>query len=438
MPEYLKILTLIGMFALLILSGIFSACETAYTTLNPGKIEVMIDNKEFGAKVIKKQHKFFNQTLSTILICNNIVNIATSAIISYILSSWWLKDNPKVEHYNVLISTAIMTPIIVMFGEILPKLAAKKHPVGTAKAFCYLLEALYYIFWIFTFPISKIGKKIYITNTEDDVKGLIDVAQNEGVLEANESIMAQNALDLDSTRVSKHYVKLKDVYKIDWNASVSDALEIFKETNYSRLPVIKDDMPIGIVHLKDIFHLQKGKVINYLKTIPYVSMNFSLSTALEKMRRKKSQMAFVTKNTTSGEVIGIITMEDILEEIVGEIYDEFDSEEWEDFFEISLELFHVSGKVKMKEIIKRLEVDLELSEEELNQTLYEFLSSRVKHELRLNTKYEFEDISFKVINVSPKNKKDIKVEIELGNEVDIDTSTDTEVQDVKEGENNNQ
>nr|WP_318023681.1 CBS domain-containing protein [Mycoplasmopsis felifaucium] len=243
--------------------------------------------------------------------------------------------------------------------------------------------------------------------------------------------MAQNALDLDSTKVSKHYVKLKDVYSIEWNASVSEALAIFKDTNYSRLPIKKGDSPIGIVHLKDIFHLKKGKVINYLKTIPYVSMNFSLSTALEKMRRTKSQMAFVTKNTTSGEVIGIITMEDILEEIVGEIYDEFDSEEWEDFFEISLELFHVSGKVKMKEIIKRLEVDLELEQEVENQTLYEFLSSKSKTELRKNFKYEMKDVSFKVLSVNPKDKKNIKVEIELGNEIDLSNETDNETKEIK-------
>nr|WP_318023682.1 DUF21 domain-containing protein [Mycoplasmopsis felifaucium] len=173
----LKIALLVSMLILLVLSGIFSACETAYTALNPGKIENMINNKEFGGKVIKKQYKFFNQTLSTILICNNIVNIAASSIISYVLSTWLLAGMENAGKYNVIISTAVMTPIIVLFGEILPKLAAKKHPVGTAKTFCYLLEALYYIFWIFTYPISKIGKKIYITNTEDDVKGLIDVAK---------------------------------------------------------------------------------------------------------------------------------------------------------------------------------------------------------------------------------------------------------------------
>ncbi|WP_036460059.1 hemolysin family protein [Mycoplasmopsis primatum] len=425
MPTHLKILTIIGMAILITLSAIFSASETAYTTLNPGKIEAMISNKEFGAKLIKKQHKFFNQILSTILICNNIVNVALSAIMSYLLSIWWLADLPDANKYNVIISTAVITPIIVLFGEILPKLLAKKYPVGIAKSFCYLLQALYFIFWLFTYPVSRIGKNIYITNTEDDVKGLIDIAQNEGVLETNESRMAQNALDLDSTKVSRHYIRIKDVAMINYNDSISDAIEIFKDTNYSRLPVKKGDDLIGILHLKDIFFLQKGKVINYLKPVPSVSMNTNLSLALEKMRAQKSQLAFVTHNNNSTEVIGIITMEDILEEIIGEIYDEFDEEEWEDFLEISLELFHASGKIKVKEAIKRLEIDVDdITDEELEMTLYQFIKHKVGYEPRKNTKFDFHDIHFRVLAVNNRKNSDAKIEIELGNK--IENHNDTE------------
>ncbi|MGV2392442.1 UNVERIFIED_CONTAM: DUF21 domain-containing protein [Campylobacter lari] len=140
----LPIILLVVLLFLLVLSGIFSSAETAYTSINKAKIESMVERKEFGAKVIKKQHEFFNQTLSTILICNNIVNVASSAIISYVLSVLLMGQNA--EKYNVLISTAVMTPIIVIFGEIIPKLVAKKYPEKTAKTFCYILQALYYIF----------------------------------------------------------------------------------------------------------------------------------------------------------------------------------------------------------------------------------------------------------------------------------------------------
>ncbi|MBZ4212817.1 CNNM domain-containing protein [Mycoplasma sp. U97] len=430
MPDYLKVICVAGLIILIIFSGVFSACETAYTSINPGKIEAMVQNKEFGAKAIKKQHKFFNQLLSTILICNNIVNIAASSIMSYLLTEWWLNGHGDAESYTVIISTAVMTPLIVLFGEITPKLIAKKHPIGVAKVFCYFIELFFYVFWIFTFPISKIGKNIYITNAEKDVKGLIHVAQNEGVLETNESIMAQNALDLDSTKVSKHFIRIKDVEYVNYNDSVSDAIAIFKETNYSRLPVRKNDTYIGIIHLKDIFFLSKGKVINYLKPIPRVSKNTNLSLALEKMRSEKAQMAFVTDNNYSDIAIGIITIEDIIEEIIGEIYDEFDNDEWEDFFEISLELFHASGKLKMKDVINRIGLNVEdISDEEKDLTIYEFIRKRVGYEPRKNTRYSFDDIHLRVLAINNRKNFDAKIEIELGNKTGLNDEETYEYND---------
>ncbi|WP_373439293.1 CNNM domain-containing protein, partial [Metamycoplasma equirhinis] len=133
-------------------------------------------------------------------------NIAASTLLVYILSLSLLSPGT-----STIISTAVMTPIIVLFAEIIPKLIAKLHPERTVKAFYWFIETLYWLFFPITFPISKIGKKIYITNTEEEVKNLLSIAQNEGVLETNESAMAKNVLDLDSTKVSQHYIKLKNV-----------------------------------------------------------------------------------------------------------------------------------------------------------------------------------------------------------------------------------
>ncbi|QSF13585.1 CNNM domain-containing protein [Mycoplasma sp. Mirounga ES2805-ORL] len=419
-----QIIYLISIILLLVFSGVFSASETAYTSLNLGKVETLIDQKKIGAKLIKKQYKNFNHTLTTILICNNVVNIASSTLTTIFLQ----KINVPA---NILpwISILAITAIVVIFGEILPKLIAKAYPVKVARVFCFPLEILFHLLWPITFPLGLMGKKIYITNSEEDVKNLIDVAQNEGVLEANESIMAQNALDLDSEKVKKHYIKLKDVSYIPSNSSLKDAFEIFKVTNYSRLPIEKDGEFIGIVHLKDIFFLQKGKVINYLKTIPYVSANSNLSSALEKMKLKRAQMAFVTQSNQSSKVIGIITIEDILEEVVGEIYDEYDDDELEDFFEISLELYRVSSHVLMKDIIKTLEIELDIDESELKLSLHEWLSTKIEGNVIKNSKYSQNNITFKVLTspgAGDKTKKGYKVEVELGHkagtlELDIDS-----------------
>lgn len=403
----------IALLALLVLSAIFSSCETAYTTLSPAKIETMVDNKERGAKLIKKHHLFFNRTLSTILIGNNLVNILASVLFSYMLSSTALSGG-----IQVIISTCVMTPVIVLFSEVIPKLVAKAHPVGVVKTFYWYIEALYWIFFPLTYPISKMGKKIYITNTEEDVRSLLEVAKEEGVLEQNESSMAQNALDLDSTKVSQHYIKLKNVDYINWQSSMQEALDKFKETNYSRLPIEKDDNLIGILLLKDIFFLQKGNIMNYIKNVPNVSANSILSLALEKMRQARAQMAFVVENNNSDKVIGIITIEDIIEEVVGEIYDEYDTDEM--IYEISLEKSRARGNVLMKTLWKQLEFeeefDLTLSEDEEKMTLSEWIEKQLHHSLRVNSKLEYQDkITFKVLSKKNTKKKFDVIEIDWGN-----------------------
>lgn len=401
---------------LLTFSAIFSSCETAYTSINPSKIETMIDNKEKGAKLIKKQHMFFNRTISTILIANNLVNIASSALFSYLLSTLIPTNKSNLQ---VIISTCVLTPIIVIFSEVVPKVVAKAHPVGVIKSFYWFIEMLYWLFIPLTYPISKIGKKIYITNTEEEVKSLIDIAKEEGVLEQGESTMVQNALDLDSAKVSQHFIRLKNVDYVSWKSSMQEVLEKFKETNYSRIPIEKDDNLIGIVHLKDIFYLQKGNILNYIKTVPTVSANSILSVALEKMRDSRAQIAFVVNNNSSDKVIGIITIEDIIEEIVGEIYDEFDNDET--IYEISLEKCRAKGNVEMKTLWKQLEFedlfdDFELPEEEKDMTLYEWFKKQLQHTPRKNSKFDYkEKISFKLIEKkTTKNSSDI-FEIDWGN-----------------------
>ncbi|UWV82532.1 CBS domain-containing protein [Mycoplasmopsis cynos] len=221
---------------------------------------------------------------------------------------------------------------------------------------------------------------------------------------------AQKALDLDSTKVSSHYIKLKDVTSIKFKANIQEAFRFFKETNYSRLPIEKDGQLIGILLLKDIFYLKRGKIINYMKLVPTVSANSILSSALEKMRSARAQMAFVTENNNGSEIIGIIvTIEDIVEEIIGEIYDEYDDEE--KIYEISLEKSRVEDDVIMWDLFKQLEIDeslLEDSEEDL-KVLAKFLILKTKKtKLYKNTRYVLKNkVAFKVLESNLKNKKAI-------------------------------
>ncbi|WP_322910718.1 CNNM domain-containing protein [Mycoplasmopsis felis] len=392
---------------LFLLSSIYSGCETAYSTLPKSKIYEMVENKETSNKLISKHYNKYNRILTTILIGNNLVNVISSVLMGVFLGKLFTDET-----LIIIISTAIVTPLLVIFGEITPKLLARKNPKKFLQFFSWWIDLNYWVFWILTWPIHKLSKDVYITNSEEDLKSIINLAQSEGVLQTGESLLAKNALDLDSTKVLAHYIKLKDVTTLSYKANVSEAIHLFKETNYSRIPVEQNGQLIGILLLKDIFHLKKGKIINYIKRVPLISSNSILSSALEKMRAARAQMGFVVENNNSTDVIGIITIEDIIEEIIGEIYDEYDDDE--KIYEISLEKSRVRGDTLIGELFKQLELDPSLLEENEEQlTLYHWFAKKInKPKLYKTSKYTLKDkVSFKVLETNKNKESETLIEV---------------------------
>ncbi|WP_322901180.1 CNNM domain-containing protein [Mycoplasmopsis felis] len=392
---------------LFLLSSIYSGCETAYSTLPKSKIYEMVENKETSNKLISKHYNKYNRILTTILIGNNLVNVISSVLMGVFLGKLFTDET-----LIIIISTAIVTPLLVIFGEITPKLLARKNPKKFLQIFSWWIDLNYWVFWILTWRIHKLSKDVYITNSEEDLKSIINLAQSEGVLQTGESLLAKNALDLDSTKVLSHYIKLKDVTTLSYKANVSEAIHLFKETNYSRIPVEQNGQLIGILLLKDIFHLKKGKIINYIKRVPLISSNSILSNALEKMRAARAQMGFVVENNNSTDVIGIITIEDIIEEIIGEIYDEYDDDE--KIYEISLEKSRVRGDTLIGELFKQLELDPSLLEENEEQlTLYQWFAKKInKPKLYKTSKYTLKDkVSFKVLETNKNKESETLIEV---------------------------
>lgn len=392
---------------LFLLSSIYSGCETAYSTLPKSKIYEMVENKETSNKLISKHYNKYNRILTTILIGNNLVNVISSVLMGVFLGKLFTDET-----LIIIISTAIVTPLLVIFGEITPKLLARKNPKKFLQIFSWWIDLNYWVFWILTWPIHKLSKDVYITNSEEDLKSIINLAQSEGVLQTGESLLAKNALDLDSTKVLSHYIKLKEVTTLSYKANVNEAIQLFKETNYSRIPVEQNGQLIGILLLKDIFHLKKGKIINYIKRVPLISSNSILSSALEKMRAARAQMGFVVENNNSTDVIGIITIEDIIEEIIGEIYDEYDDDE--KIYEISLEKSRVRGDTLIGELFKQLELDPSLLEENEEQlTLYHWFAKKInKPKLYKTSKYTLRDkVSFKVLETNKNKESETLIEV---------------------------
>lgn len=387
---------------LIFLSAFFSAAETAYSSVSKSKIEIEAKNKKRGAILIKKHYKSFGWTLSTILICNNLVNISASALITFLFTKLL-----GVSGKATIIATFVITPIIVIFGEIVPKLFAKKNPYKYLIKVSFVMHFFNIILFPITYPLSKIAFNSKITHSEREIKSLIDIAKKEGVLDKHEATLASKALDLDSTSVNKVMVKRKDIIFIDHETTVQDALEIFMREGRSRLPIRKNNEFIGILILKNIFLKPKTDIIsNYKTNTVVVSRHIIVSKALEEMRIHKTHMVLVSEKINSTKIVGLLTIEDIIEELVGEIYDEHDKDL--KITEIAHFKWIAIGSAKMSE----LEKNINLSFENINtsENIKYWLQSRINRKIKKGLIYIYKDkIKFKVI--SNKNKEETIIEI---------------------------
>ena len=385
---------------LILLSALFSASETAYSSLAPTLLKTKLKQGKKSAKLINKHYKSFGWTLSTILISNNLVNVSSSALLTYLLSSI-LGGTSMV----TIISTFVMTPILVIFGEITPKLLAKKYSYGYLSKISYVIEVFNWIFLPFTFPIMKMSLASKVTTTEKELKDIIDIAKEEGVLEKNEATLAANALDLDSIKIKNIMTKKVNVLSIKKGASIEVAVKLFKKTGFSRIPVTHHGKFIGIIILKDLILSKESNIDKYIIEVAKISQNKIVTKALEVLRSSRSHLAFVYKTKNIEGVIGIVTLEDIVEELIGEIYDEHDK--YGKIKEVGLHKYEAKGSVKMGEVNKMLKLKITA---DVDVSLKKWLQSQIKRKVKKDLIYSFnKKVTFKVIE--NKNNKETIIKI---------------------------
>ncbi|MBR5587136.1 MAG: HlyC/CorC family transporter [Clostridia bacterium] len=324
-------ISIISIIILICLSAFFSASETALTASNRLKIKTKAEDGDKRAKTALKLISDFDKTISTILIGNNIVNIAATSISTVLAISIW-------EQHGSLIATIVMTVLVLAFGEILPKSFAKTNAEGlllsVAKTLRFLSKVLTPLSFIFSgikFVVSRGDdedeKKPSFT--EDELKVIMDEVQDEGVLEDIERELAQNALDFDDIEVGEILTPRVNLVAVDIEKGMEKIKEAILEEKYTRIPVYRDsiDTIIGILNAKDFLSalVNSGENINVegmLQEAMYLPDTMKISAALSQMQKEKVQLAIVTDQY--GGTAGIVTMEDILEELVGEIWDEHD------------------------------------------------------------------------------------------------------------------
>lgn len=357
---------------LIALSAFFSASETAYTTVNKIRLQNYVDAGSKKAKTALFIAENYDRTLTTILIGNNIVNIGASSIATLLFVKLFGLS-------GAAISTAVMTILILIFGEVLPKSFAKESSEKFALAFSRPLRILMTVFWpvVFLFiQLKKVAKHISPikeeetpTVTEQELKFIVESIEDEGVLEKQESELVQHALEFDEKTVQEVLTPRVDMTTLDIEDDLQTNIGLVLTERFSRIPVCRgtSDRIIGILHTKDLLEaLVRGDAIDLASMVQpafFVYKTKKLSSLLADFKRNKTHVAIVTDDY--GGTVGMVTMEDLLEELVGDIWDE-DEEIIRDFVRIDSQHFLISGDLTIRELFDHL--DLPFSNLESNHT----------------------------------------------------------------------
>lgn len=348
-------------------SAYFSASEMAFTTVNQTRLRGLADNKVKGARKAVYITEHYDKTLSTILIGNNLVNIGTTTICAYIFST--LITNPTLA--NVL-NTVIMTLIILTFGEILPKSMVKVEPLSfalkTSGIMFVIIKVLTPISWLFlklqllaTRKAKETGSTAP-TVTEGELESIIDTMEEEGVLDKDNAEIMQSVLDLEERTAYDIMTPRVDISAISIGVSVKNAQDKFVETMFSRLPVYDGtiDKIVGVLNQKDLFKaMVDGKVVDIksVMTKPlYINENMRVDDVIRLMQKTKKHMAVVLDEY--GGTSGIVCMEDAIEEVVGEIYDEHDEVAPSDILNKKNDNeFVVDSEMELQDLFDTLEIE---------------------------------------------------------------------------------
>ena len=314
---------------LLIMSADFSATETAFTSLNRIKLKNIASDGNNKAKRVLELSENYDKLLTTILIGNNIVNIMMTAVSTVLFIELY-------GQYGASISTAVITVIVLIFGEISPKSLAKESPekfamlVGRSIKICMvILTPLNYIFAKWKGILAKVFKVgSENTITEDEIKTIVEEAEVVGGIEAEQSELIQNAIEFNELTAEEVMTPHVDIEAIDITMGEYEVAEIFKKTGYSRLPVYEDDLDkiLGVLNQKDFHNYIIGSnktISDFVKPVAFVAGTMKIATLLKKLQAMKAHIAIVVNEYGGTE--GLVTMEDIIEELVGDIFDEHDA-----------------------------------------------------------------------------------------------------------------
>ncbi len=354
---------IIVLIALVLLSGFFSSAETALFSISKAKARHIAKTKGKTNSLIKKMKEDPHKLLSTILIGNNLVNVAASALATALAIK-------LIANHAVGIATGVMTLAILIFGEIFPKSLATRNNVLIARLVIIPLYWLSILFWpliLFLNFIPQITSKIQKKHkvTEEELMTFVEVVEEEGEIKEEEKELIHNIFEFDDTNASEIMTPRADMYVIDADEKLD--LEGIIQSGFTRIPVIEDDIDhvVGILNIKDLFMEQaraNGELeVRHIMNKPYFVPEYKkLDSLLQQFKKRKQHMAIVVDE--HGGVSGLITLEDALEEIVGEIVDETDKDEPQ-IVKIKPNEWIVPGKSDIDEVNEKIPMKIPESKE---------------------------------------------------------------------------
>ncbi len=361
---------------LVLLSGFFSGTETAFSCANKIKLKTLVTQGKKHAKAVYNfADEKYDKLVTAILVGNNVVNLTASALSTILFAQLLIGTGVN----SATVSTAVLTVVVLLFGEITPKYLASVYP----ERVCFLFYPLMQLFYWILYPFCKVfdGYKALLarifklkkdeTVTDEELLSLVEEAEESGTLKEDESELVRSALEFDDLKVEDILVPRVDVFAVEESSTMDEVKEIFQKTGYSRLPVYKEtiDNVIGLIHERDFFagYINGEKEIGHLlQDIVFTTEYTRISALLKQLQKQKIHMAAVSDEY--GGLVGIVTLEDILEELVGEIWDEHDEEEVL-YGKISEGEYWVDGKCSMEEFFELYELEESAEEEYESNTI---------------------------------------------------------------------
>lgn len=361
------VIQLIILAVLILLSALFSSAETSLTTSNKLKIQSLADQGSKRARILLKISEDSGKMLSAILIGNNLVNNAATALTTSLIIQ--LFGNSAVG-----IATGVITLLILIFGEISPKTLATIHSEKMALLYAPLIHFLMKIFTPVIFIVNKLSMGVLFllrvnpdqkvnTMTEHELRTIVDVSHEDGVIESEEKEMIYNVFDMGDAKAKDIMVPRVHVTFADINSTYDELIEIFREDKFTRLPIYEEttDNVVGTINMKDLllynYNDKKEFHVRDILREAYFTYEYkSISELLVEMRQASINIAIVLDEY--GETAGLITLEDLLEEIVGEIHDEYDENEEEFVRQINDREYIIEGSMNLDDLNDSLGLNL--------------------------------------------------------------------------------